>query len=147
MKRIVTLCMACIMLQASVLAISAAGLAGAGSGLLGSDAGMISQEIASSEGDVSDIGNTARTGDVQNGSSLTGESSAEIPSESGEIGSESTDPGENSTADSDNSADSTQSGSSDQDSGVSWFSVILAIVIVAEIAALIIALLPRRNRM
>ena len=152
MKRIVTLCMACIMLRGSVLAISAAGFAGAGSGLSGSDAGMVSQEIASSEGDVSDIGNTARTGDVQNGIGMTdgamnGESSADIPSETGEIGSESTDPGENSTADSDNSADSTQSGSSDQDSGVSWFSVILAIVIVAAIAALIVALLPRRNRM
>ena len=152
MKRIVTLCMACIMLRGSVLAISAAGFAGAGSGLSGSDAGMVSQEIASSEGDSSDVGNTARTGDAPNGigmtdGAVTGESSADIPSETGEIGPESTNPGENSTADSDNSADSIQSGSSDQDGGVSWFSVILAIVIVAAIAALIVALLPRRNRM
>lgn len=141
MKRFVTLCMACIMIHASVQVISAAGLTDAGAGLSGSEGSVVSQEIASSEGAPFDAGSTSRSGDIQNRSGMADESSAEIPSETGENAPESADSVENPDSVSPNPTGNAQT------DGGNWFSIILAIVIVAAIAALIVALLPRRNRM
>lgn len=147
MKRFVTLCMACIMIHASVQVISAAGLTDAGAGLSGSEGSVVSQEIASSEGAPFDAGSTSRSGDIQNRSGMADESSAEIPSETGENATESADSAGNPDSVSPNPTDNAQTDGGTGSSGGNWFSIILAIVIVAAIAALIVALLPRRNRM
>lgn len=149
MKRLFIL-WAAVLALALTLSVSAMGTPSSPSSA-GSEPGMAEEMVPDNSG-IPDAGNNARTGDIEsNGGARDGSAGGTINgSDSGTSnGSESgtSDTGTVSgTAPSEDNSMIPAPG--DQDSGgVSWFAVILSIVIVGAVAALVVALLPRRDRM
>lgn len=146
MKKIAVLCTVCVILSVTFLPVYAMGMTGTGS----------AGEMLPSGDSFYDAGNNARTGDIENNGG-TWDGSAGGTAQGTVGGTETTrNPAESGNSD-DNPAGSHASRSADEGasmttgesaaaSGSGWFAVILSIIVVAAIIALIVALLPKRNR-
>ena len=152
MRKFAILCTVCAILFSTALTAAAVGMSPEASGVSG-NGGAMSEEIIPSEGAPFDSGNNARTGDIQsNGGANDGTAGGTANgSNTGDSGSDAAESG-NTAGESQNSANRAMSAAENSttaqttDSGSGWFAAILAIVIVAAITALIVALIPRRNR-